>query len=204
MPRRAAQLLEQSRALIGLDDLSGRRTLTLRAGLGAVSCYLALEHGVTAACAEPERELRLLAEHIVFASGLAGRVTFLNQDDKPLAAIGDASIDLVVAENALRDEPNRRELRALLTQIRRVLRPGGGLLINQMLVADVHVLHATDDGSAASAEPAGVRLGQLVRQLHRSGFGEPQLFLRERVDPAGSLDPDRARRTSYIVGATRP
>ena len=126
MARTNAVMAEQA----GLD--ARVRVLDVGCGYGATALHLAAEHGCEVVGMNiSERELEV-ADELARERGLAGRTTFRWGDFHEVPA-EDASFDAVWSQEAFLhavDKPG------VLAECRRVLRPGGRLVISDLLVAE--------------------------------------------------------------------
>ena len=107
---------------------SGAVVLDLACGTGDIAFALAErlnEARVTGLDASPKMIEGAKLRRRANAGGAAGRVAFQVGDMMRLAAVADASVDLVTAGYAFRNVP---DYRAALAEAARVLRPGGRLL----------------------------------------------------------------------------
>lgn len=176
------RLLLRLLAEAGAGSIAGWRVLDLGAGFGALSLYCA-SLGAEVVAVDPN-ELRMqVAVAIAARRGLAVSALPAQAQSLPLP---DESFDLVLANNSLCYIVDRGERSRALSEIRRVLRPGGWLVIR-----NPNRLHPRDQFTGLPLlgllSPAlarrvtetlgrhrsNVRLsspGGAVRQLRRAGF----------------------------------
>ncbi len=166
----------------GGGPVEGQRVLDLGAGFGALALYYA-HLGADVVAVDPNQERADVALAIAGRRGLALRFVCAHAQSLPLP---DASVDLVVANNSLCYIVERSEHERALREIRRVLRPGGWLIVR-----NPNRLHPRDQFtgipllgllSPALAERVIARLGRhrsnvrlrtpggAVRELRRAGF----------------------------------
>ncbi|MEL7783933.1 methyltransferase domain-containing protein [Citromicrobium bathyomarinum] len=116
-----------------VGDLSGKKVLDIGAGYGGGARRIASEHGaghvtcLNIAPAENARNRKLTAEQ-----GLEDRVSVVEGsfDDLPFE---DASFDVVWSQDAILHAPDRG---AVLSEVARVLKPGGDFIFTDPMQAD--------------------------------------------------------------------
>jgi len=109
----------------GMGSVSELRVLDLGAGFGALALYFAHLGAEVVAVDPNERRLRV-ALAIAQRRGLHLRIVAADARSLPFP---DASFDLVVANNSLCFIVDRSEHRAALSEMHRVLRPGGWVVM---------------------------------------------------------------------------
>ncbi|MEV7618425.1 class I SAM-dependent methyltransferase [Streptomyces sp. NPDC089799] len=122
-----------------------REVLELGAGHGRDALYFAREgFSVLAIDFSPVglEQLRTAA----VAQGVAGRVTTVVHDVRGPLPFADASVDAVFAHMLLCMALSTREIRALVAEVRRVLRPGGGFVYTVRHTGDAHYRAGTGHG----------------------------------------------------------
>jgi ubiquinone/menaquinone biosynthesis C-methylase UbiE len=115
--------------LIEHCGLSGRSVLEFGAGTGGLSVAMA-QSGVASVDAVEPIELNFEAGRCrVRAFGLEDRVRFHHHADTAHLPFADRSVDAVVCSSVLQYVPDAGQRRALLTEMARVVRPGGLLAV---------------------------------------------------------------------------
>ena len=126
MARTNAVMAEQA----GIDERA--RVLDVGCGYGATALHLATEHGCEVVGQNiSERELEV-AEQLAKEQGLSGQTTFQWGDFHDIPAEDD-SFDAVWSQEAFLHAVDKPRV---LAECRRVLRPGGRLVISDLLVAE--------------------------------------------------------------------
>lgn len=196
----------------GAGAIAGRRVLDLGAGFGALALYYA-HLGADVVAVDPNDERMQVAVAIAARRGLRVSAVSAHAQSLPLP---DASIDVVLANNSLCYIVERHAHRLALSEIHRVLRPGGWLAIrnpNRLRPRDqftglplLGLLAPSSAQRVASAlghHRSEVRLrspGGAVRQLRRAGFSD----VRWRAQPgARRRRPDRFASYHHVL-ASRP
>lgn len=106
------------------------RFLDLGTGTGWIACQLAkLAPGITVEGIDLSESMLELAQANAQAAGVAGRVRFRRGDVKKIP-LADGSVDMVLCHNMLH---HLERPEALLAEVQRVLRPGGGVLIRDLI-----------------------------------------------------------------------
>jgi SAM-dependent methyltransferase len=196
----------------GAGAIDGQRVLDLGAGYGALALYYA-HLGADVVAVDPNEQRMQVAVAIARRRGLAVDALGAHAQALPVA---DASIDLVVANNSLCYIVDRRAHSLALAEIRRVLRPGGWLIIrnpNRLRPRDqftglplLGLLAPSLAKRAATAlgeHRSEVRMrspGGAVRQLRRAGFSE----VRWRAGPGRSRRLPARFASYHHVLARRP
>lgn len=122
-----------SRSLAALGRLvPGSRVLDLGCGTGGASRLLAAEYGAEVTGVDITAAFIAVAAWLSEATGLAGRTRFLCADAARLP-LQDASVDVVWCQHALMNMP---DLAAVLAEWRRLLVPGGKLLLHEVVAGD--------------------------------------------------------------------
>ncbi len=186
----------------GAGPIAGRSVLDLGAGFGALALYFA-HLGAEVVAVDPNEERLGVAVEIAGRRGLAVTAVVAHAQSLPLP---DASIDLVVANNSLCYLVDERAHRLALSEIHRVLRPGGWIVVrnpNRLRPRDqftgLPLLGLLPPSLAQlvvrrlGRHRSQVRLrspGGAVRQLRRAGFSQ----VRWRAQPGRSRG---ARFASY-------
>ncbi|MFF3618874.1 class I SAM-dependent methyltransferase [Streptomyces sp. NPDC002467] len=122
-----------------------RKVLELGAGHGRDALYFARRGlSVWAADFSPAglEQLRVAAA----AQGLAGQVTTAVHDVRQPLPIANASVDAVFAHMLLCMALSTQEIHALVTEVRRVLRPGGAFVYTVRHTGDAHYRAGTGHG----------------------------------------------------------
>jgi SAM-dependent methyltransferase len=188
---RRGRLLLRLLAEDGAGPVAGRTVLDLGAGFGALALYCA-HLGAEVVAVDPNEERLAVSVEIAQRRGLAVSPVIAHAQSLPLA---DASVDLVIANNSLCYIVEKDSLRLALSEILRVLRPGGRLIVrnpNRVHPRDpftgLPLLGLLSPGAADRVVAAigrhrsQVRLyspGGAVRLLRRAGFSE----VRRRAQP---------------------
>lgn len=120
-----ARLLLRVLANAGGGPIAGRRVLDLGAGFGALAVYFA-HLGAEVLALDPHEERLEVALAVARRFGLPMNTITGSAEALPLQ---DASFDIVVANNSLCYIVDRGLRRAALSEIQRVLYPGGWLLV---------------------------------------------------------------------------
>ncbi len=123
--RRGRLLLEMLGRAGGPTDLRGHRVIDLGCGFGSLALYFALA-GARVTAIDPYVERARVGGAVAQRLGLPVEAARGWMDD---LTFPDAAFDLAVLNNALCYVADRRDRRAALTQIARVLEPGGWLLM---------------------------------------------------------------------------
>jgi|HubBroStandDraft_6_1064221.scaffolds.fasta_scaffold07750_2 SAM-dependent methyltransferase/4-amino-4-deoxy-L-arabinose transferase-like glycosyltransferase len=179
----------------GAGSIAGWRVLDLDAGFGALALYYA-HLGADVLAADPNERQMQVAVAIAARRDLAVRALAARTQELPLP---DASFDLVIADNSLCYIVEEAQRRLALSEIHRVLRPGGWLVTrnpNRLhpraqytsrpllgLPAPARAQRVTD---ALGRHRADVRLhspGAAARELRRAGFTQ----VRWRAQPGRAL-----------------
>jgi SAM-dependent methyltransferase/4-amino-4-deoxy-L-arabinose transferase-like glycosyltransferase len=176
------RLLLRLLAEAGAGSVAGRRVLDLGAGFGALSLYCA-HLGAEVVAVDPNEQRMQVALAIAHQRDLDVRAVASQAQRLPFA---DESFDVVIANNSLCYIVDRGEYEIALGEIRRVLRPGGWLVVR-----NPNRLHPRDQFTGLPLLPllppalarratgaldrhrSDVRLhspGEAVRALRRSGF----------------------------------
>jgi ubiquinone/menaquinone biosynthesis C-methylase UbiE/4-amino-4-deoxy-L-arabinose transferase-like glycosyltransferase len=177
-----ARLLLRLLAEQGAGSIAGRRVLDLGAGFGALALYYA-HLGAEVVAVDPNEQRMQVAIEIALRHGLALSAVAAHAQSLPFP---DESFDLVVANNSLCYIVEPSVYDAALSEIYRVLRPGGWLAIrnpNRLHLRDqftglpllgllprTAALRVLD---ALGRHRSDVRLqspGAATRQLRRAGF----------------------------------
>jgi ubiquinone/menaquinone biosynthesis C-methylase UbiE len=177
-----ARLLLRMLATEGAGPIGGRRVLDLGAGFGALALYFA-HLGAEVVTVDPNDERMRVGQELARRHGLALSAVVASAQSLPLA---DESFDFVIANNSLCYIVDRAPRRAALTELHRVLRPGGWLAMR-----NPNSMHPRDQFTGlpllpllppALAERAVHKLGRhrsrvrltspagAVRELRRAGF----------------------------------
>jgi len=207
---RRGRLLLRLLAEDGAGPIAGRRVLDLGAGFGALALYCA-HLGAEVVAVDPNEQRLAVSVEIAHRRGLAVSPVIAHAQSLPLA---DASVDLLIANNSLCYIVEKDAYRLALSEMLRVLRPGGRLIVrnpNRLHPRDpftgLPLLGLLAPGAANRVVAAigrhrsHVRLyspGGAVRQLRRAGFSQ----VRWRALPGRRL---KARFAGYHhVLARRP
>jgi 2-polyprenyl-3-methyl-5-hydroxy-6-metoxy-1,4-benzoquinol methylase len=132
VPARARILTRVLAAMPGRPSLSGATVLEAGCGFGALASYLAIEHRPASLPAIDVREDYLAAaETAARAAGIPPeRLEFRLHDMRDAGALGDRRYDVVIANNALIYLAGAGDMRRALHGFRRILRPGGALVMH--------------------------------------------------------------------------
>jgi len=121
---------EEVRRVLEGVDLRGRRVLDIGCGLGAIDVLLVREHGASSVLGvDLEPELVRRARERFAAEGLSARIEACMVQPGPLP-LPDASVDVAFSKDSLVQIPDKR---AIFTDLARVLRPGGMLVMSDWL-----------------------------------------------------------------------
>jgi SAM-dependent methyltransferase len=129
VPRRGDTILRLLSGMAGID-LAGRRLLDAGCGFGALSVYLATKGSPAEVVAvDPVAEqIALARDAISGVDSLEDRLRFLHGDLRSLDELEDDRFDVVTAIGVMMFLTSGRDLRRALSELRRVLAPGGILL----------------------------------------------------------------------------
>jgi len=123
--RRAAPLIEIIRQSTGRGSIEGLRLVDLGCGFGALSVFFAA-HGAVVTGVDPAESRLQVGSSVAAAHGLPAEFRQGWMEDLDL---DDEVFDLAVQNNSLCYVVSRDDRRAALTETRRVLKPGGSLVI---------------------------------------------------------------------------
>ncbi len=178
------RLLLRLLAEAGAGPIAGWRVLDLGAGFGSLAIYCA-SLGAEVVAVDPNAQRMQVAVAIAKQRGLPVRALAAQAQSLPLP---DASFDLVLANNSLCYIVEEHQLDLALSEIHRMLRPGGWVVIR-----NPNRLHPRDQFTGLPLLPllspslaqrvteslgrhrSNVRLhspGGAVRQLRRAGFSQ--------------------------------
>lgn len=130
VPHRADHLVKLMEQLTGETSLRDRSVLEVGCGFGALAGYLAWsQQPALMVGLDVRKEFVQTAQDAATRLGLADRLTFTRGDMTDLSAIADASVDVVLANNALIYVTTKPGVRQALREFARVLRPGGVLVV---------------------------------------------------------------------------
>jgi ubiquinone/menaquinone biosynthesis C-methylase UbiE len=166
----------------GAGAVAGRRVLDLGAGFGALALYYA-HLGAEVVAVDPNGQRMQVAQAIAQKRGMSVSAVVACAQSLPLP---DACFDVVVANNSLCYLVDRRDYSLALSEIHRVLRPGGWLAMrnpNRLhprdqftglpLLTLLSPALAQRTTKALGRHRSEVRLsspGGAVRQVRRAGF----------------------------------
>jgi len=123
--RRAIPLLEMLSSMADLDTIDGLRVLDLGCGFGALSVFFAAQ-GADVTGVDPNEARLAVGRAVAAEHGLSVELRRGRMEALELPA---GSFDLAVQNNSLCYIVPRQERRAALEETRRVLRPGGFLIV---------------------------------------------------------------------------
>ena len=130
VPHRADHLLALMAELTGVTTLRDRSVLEVGCGFGALAGYLAWsQQPAHMTGLDVRKEFVQTAQDAANRLGLADRLTFARGDMTDLSSIADASVDVVLANNALIYVTTKAGVRQALSEFARVLRPDGVLVV---------------------------------------------------------------------------
>jgi SAM-dependent methyltransferase len=112
-----------------LGDVMPARVLDIGGGLGGPARYLATKTGATVVVADPAEDFCAAGLRLSRLAGLTGRVGFVRGDGTSLP-FRTGRFDLVWMQQA---GMNIRDKRALLSEVSRVLAPGGRFLFQEVM-----------------------------------------------------------------------
>jgi len=122
-----------SRSLARLGEVrAGQRVLDVGCGTGGAARLLAEEFGCEVVGVDITAAFIAAAEWLSVATGLAGRTRFLCAD-AARTPLPDGSFDLVWCQHALMNMP---DVPAVLAEWRRLLAPGGRVLLHEVVAGD--------------------------------------------------------------------
>jgi SAM-dependent methyltransferase len=132
VPSRGDHLLKLMEQLTGETTLRDRSVLEVGCGFGALAGYLAWSQRPAHMTGLDVRdEFVQTAQDAANRLGLEGTLTFERGDMTDLSTIADASVDVVLANNALIYVTTKTGVRQALSEFARVLRPDGVLVVYQ-------------------------------------------------------------------------
>lgn len=164
------------RAIACLDPADGGCYLDIGTGTGDVAIeILRRRPGASVVGVDPSLEMLALAKTKAQRAGLAGSISFQAGDASALA-YADASFSGVITAFCVRNIEDRR---AALGEMRRVIRPGGRLVILELTVPDGRLLRTLHRVYNRTFVPLASRLlsrGNAYRYLVESieGFPPPE------------------------------
>jgi ubiquinone/menaquinone biosynthesis C-methylase UbiE len=130
VPRRAAHLLKLMEQLTGESTLRDRSVLEVGCGFGALAGYLAWsQRPARMVGVDVRKDFVQTAQDAATRLDLDGRLTFALGNMTDLSTIADASVDVVLVNNALIYVTTRSGVRQALEEFARVLAPGGVLVV---------------------------------------------------------------------------
>lgn len=156
-----------NRALELVEACPGEHLLDVASGKGDSALLAAQEFGCAVTGIDSRPAAAIEAARAAEAAGLGDRVVFRVGDAQDLP-VEDATFDVVLCECSLCIFPDKP---TALTEIRRVLRPGGRVAIADV-VADHDRLPACLQGPLATAACVGSALSreELLQELASAGF----------------------------------
>jgi SAM-dependent methyltransferase len=125
VPRRGRPLVEILRARAGRESLAGAAVADLGCGFGGLSVYFA-SLGANVVGIDVNGARLDVPEAVCAAHGLSARFAQAPMQRLPLQS---ASVDIAIMNNSLCYLTDRGDRNDVLSEARRVLRPGGHLLI---------------------------------------------------------------------------
>ncbi|RTR06996.1 class I SAM-dependent methyltransferase [Halomonas nitroreducens] len=191
---------QASRALARHGALGpGLRVLDVGCGTGGASRLLAAEHGVEVIGVDITAAFVEVAEWLSRATGLEARTRFLCADAArvPLPA---ASVDVVWCQHALMNMP---DLPVVLGEWRRLLVPGGRVLLHEVVAGDNPAPLALPVPWARRAATSHLASrASLAGSLAEAGFRD--VHLEDVTDTALAWRRKHGRRQASPEGAARP
>jgi ubiquinone/menaquinone biosynthesis C-methylase UbiE len=163
-----------SRSLARLGKFSaGQRVLDVGCGTGGASRLLADEHGVEVIGVDITAAFIDVADWLSEATGLAEKTRFLCADAAgvPLA---DGTVDTIWCQHALMNMP---DVAAVLAEWRRLLAPGGRVLLHEVVAGDSSAPLALPVPWARSADTS-----HLISRIELESMLAEAGFVAERVD----------------------
>lgn len=130
VPHRAEHLLKLMEELTGETTLRDRSVLEVGCGFGALAGYLAWsQRPAHMTGLDLREEFVATAQDAANRLGLGDRLAFELGDMTDLSSIADASVDVVLANNALIYVTTKAAVHHALSEFARVLRPDGALVV---------------------------------------------------------------------------
>ena len=169
-----------------------RRVIDLGAGAGGSAHQVAVETGARVVCVDLCAELHAANLRDAEAAGLAGQIETWQGSFDALPAAWSATFDLAWSQDALCHAPDRR---AVFREIRRVLAPGGLLVISDVLRDDEATATDVAAFTGVNAVDALASPAETSSALIDSGFE-----LLESADWSGLL---RANFAAMLLQITR-
>lgn len=114
--------------------LPGQQVLDLGCGTGGASRLLVAEYGVQVVGVDITQAFVQVAEWLTLATGLSARCRFLQADALQLP-LPDQQFDAIWCQHTLMNLP---DLSQALQEIHRLLKPGGKLLLHEILQGENH------------------------------------------------------------------
>lgn len=128
---RAKTLLTLLGELLRIESLDRMRVLEAGSGFGALAAYLALAGARRVVGIDTNEAYIEVGRESALRLGVEDRLTFEVVDMRSMEPFADASFDLLIANNSFLYLPTPAGAAAALHEFRRVLVPGGSLLIYQ-------------------------------------------------------------------------
>ncbi|MGH3441275.1 MAG: O-methyltransferase, partial [Nitriliruptorales bacterium] len=126
------------------------------AGVGGLWLLRGLAERAALTCIEPDADARDLAQQAYEDAGVTRRVrTIVGASDEVLGRLSDAGYDLVVMHAVDGDHE------ALVSHVRRILRPGGVVLVRQVAAGGWKLLDARQAFTRALIEDEGLEVAVL-------------------------------------------
>jgi SAM-dependent methyltransferase len=119
------RLLLRVLAARGCGPIRGQRVLDMGAGFGSLALYFA-HLGAETVAVDPNEERMRVALAVAEREGLTLRAVCAHAQSLPLT---DESFDVIIANNSLCYIADRRERRDALSELHRVLRPDGWIVV---------------------------------------------------------------------------
>jgi ubiquinone/menaquinone biosynthesis C-methylase UbiE len=175
-------------------SISGREVLDVGSGAGGIGLLLVRDHGAASVTAiDVQAELVALSRARAEEAGLADRVDYRLVEPGPFP-FADHSFDVVFSKDAI---VHVRDKSAIYTEMFRVLRPGGDLLVSDWLRAPGEHL---DAAAAAFENFALVTLEEIASLAAAAGFVD--LETEDRNAWYLPLVEEELRRLQTDLGAT--
>jgi SAM-dependent methyltransferase len=187
---------ESTRSLAKLAKVrAGMRVADLGGGLGGPARFLVDKYGATVDVVDLTAEFCRLGEQLTKQVGLADNVRF-RCASATATGLEDEAYDLVWMQNAAMNIEDRH---ALYSEIRRLLRPGGQYVFQEVLAGDGGPAYYPINWATSASESFLQSPENLLRLVLESGFR--CLYWEDETESTAEA---RRERRSYILAGNAP